>query len=119
MVTMHSAPRLVRRIISALLIAALALSPVVTFAAAAPEHPNGGITVDGGAPCEMPCDGCGDGKASPACAVACAGLVASIPRAAIAALPQMRPTRAAAILQVRFAGREREPDKPPPKTVLV
>lgn len=115
---MHSAPRLVRRIISALLIAALALSPVVTFAAPAPEHPDGGIAVDGGAPCEMPCDGCGDGKASPACAVVCAGLVASIPRAAIAELPQMRSTRAVAILKIRFTGREREPDKPPPKTVL-
>jgi hypothetical protein len=115
---MHSPPRLVRRIVSALLVAAVALGPVVTFAAAAPEHPDGGIAVDGGAPCEMPCDGCGDGKASPACAVACAGLVASILRAAIAALPQTRPTRAAAILKIRFTGREREPDKPPPKTSL-
>ena len=116
--TMHSVPTLVRRILSALLVAALALSPVVTFAAAAPKHPGDGMAVGEGAPCHMPCDGCGDGKASPTCAVACAGLVASIPQPATVALPRMCAPRAAAILKIRFTGREREPDKPPPKAVL-
>jgi hypothetical protein len=108
----------VRFALGALLAAALALSPVAAFAGVGAAMDHGGATVsDESAPCDMPCDDCGDGKPSLACAVACSGLVASV-LADAPALPSAVPlTRTAAVLKIVSDGRQREPDKPPPRAI--
>ncbi|MBL9095691.1 MAG: hypothetical protein JNK07_02090 [Alphaproteobacteria bacterium] len=108
----------VRFALGVLLAAALALSPGIAFAGIGSAHQDAVMTTDTGAPCDMPCDDCGDGKSSAACALACSGLIASIPAPAFAALPTVPAAHAEAILAILFAGREREPDKPPPRPVL-
>lgn len=109
----------VRFVLAALTAAALALSPVAAFADVTIVMDHGGATAsEDSMPCDMPCDGCGDGKLSPACAAACAGLVA--PGIVDApALPVAIPTAGAeTILKIVSDGRQREPDKPPPRSVL-
>jgi hypothetical protein len=108
----------VRVVLGVLLAAALALSPAVAFAGVGMAHKDTVMMTDRGAPCDMPCDDCGDGKSSPACALACSGLVASIPAPTFPALPAVPAAHVEAILAILFAGREREPDKPPPRLVL-
>ena len=108
------------RFLGALLGAALALSPLAAIEAMAvpAESSSHHAVVPDTPPCDMPCDDCGDGKSSAACALACSGLIASIPAPAFAALPTVPAAHAEAILAILCAGREREPDKPPPRPVL-
>lgn len=108
----------VRFVLGVLLAAALAVSPGVAFASVGSAHHGAVMTTDAGAPCDMPCDDCGDGASSAACALACNGLIVSIPAPAFAALSTLPAAHAEAILAILSAGREREPDKPPPRPVL-
>lgn len=115
---MNLVPKLPSRIVSALLAVALAFSPVAAFAG----HQDAAGTVHSAAsdempPCDMPCGDCAEGDVSAACAIACSGLIAAIPS-------QPAPLRHSAVMRVRaasavvVAGRDREPDKPPPRLIL-
>lgn len=101
-----------------LLTAALALSPAFAFAAQPMPSSGEAMAAHGDAPCDMPCDGCGDGAPMSSCVVACLGLTAAMPPVATVAMPVVRAMRAEVPSNVVLAGREREPDKPPPRTVL-
>lgn len=104
--------------LGALLAAALALGPVVAFAAAQPMHHGEPMAADDGVPCDMPCEGCGDGIPKWSCAIACLGLIAAMPPCAIVATPGVRAIRVEAQSRITLAGRDREPDKPPPRLAL-
>jgi hypothetical protein len=114
---MNVDPRLLKRVVSVLLAAALALSPVAAFAGhqdMAGTHP---AATDEMPPCDMPCDDCADDEVSPACAIACSGLIAAIP-APPHPMPQSTAMRVRVISSTAAAGHEREPDKPPPRRNL-
>ncbi len=76
------------------------------------------MTAHESAPCDMPCSGCDKDGMSPSCAVACAGLAASVPATAAVVWPIARAVRVQPALDTNLRGRAREPDKPPPKTNL-
>lgn len=113
-------PKAIVRLLSLLLIAALATGPIVVFAKAgvmsAGEHD--ATVMNDVAPCEMPCNDCGDAQPSPGCVIACAGLVAPALLAGESALPGAPAAHAPQELSTTLSGREREPDKPPPKLIL-
>jgi hypothetical protein len=108
------------RILGVLLCAALALAPVGAVTAAempavaSHEH----AAMNDTTPCDMPCDGCADGKASLSCVAACIGLIAAIPAADALPLPANLAHRVVESANDALVGREREPDKPPPKPIL-
>jgi hypothetical protein len=106
------------RVLGALLAAALALSPVVTFAHASSPPSGDAMAMHESAPCDMPCDDCADEAPSPACMIACSGLIAAIPSIDAVAQPQVAAARAATVLTDLFNDRRREPDKPPPRPIL-
>lgn len=115
---MNVDPKLLKRVVSVLLAAALALSPFAAFAG----HQGMAGTVHATAtdempPCDMPCGDCAKGGASPACAIACSALIAAIPAPPLP-MPQSAVTRVRVISAVAAAGRDREPDKPPPRRDL-
>lgn len=101
-----------------LLAAALALSPVVAFAAAQPMPSGEAMAAHDDTPCDMPCDDCGDEAPLSSCAMACLGLTAAVPPVVIAAIPAILAERVEIRSNVVLAGRDREPDKPPPRLVL-
>ena len=74
--------------------------------------------MDDTTPCDMPCDGCADGKASFSCVAACSGLIAAIPATHVLRLPHTSAHRVMESPNDALVGREREPDKPPPKLIL-
>lgn len=108
------------RILGALLCAALALAPASVVAAtempadSAHEHALMAETT----PCDMPCDGCAGDKTSFSCVAACSGLIAAIPAADVLRLPATLAHRVVDSANDALVGREREPDKPPPKSIL-
>lgn len=108
------------RVLGVLLCAALALAPV--GAAAAAEITAGAsheqADMNDTSPCDTPCDGCADGKASLSCVAACIGLIAAIPAADSLRSPATSAHRVVENANDALAGREREPDKPPPKLIL-
>jgi len=118
---MRRLPKMTGKFLGVLLAAVLALAPVLTFADTA-------LALDKAAhatsasheqpPCDMPCDGCADDEAPFVCKVGCNGVAASLP-----ALDATQPQAivAAKISPLRSdarTGRDREPDKPPPKSHL-
>jgi hypothetical protein len=116
---MQRVAKSLRFALGALLAVALVLSPVAAFAAPQPaHHPSDTMAGDGGAPCDMPCEGCGDEMPSLSCAMACLGLFAAMPPAAIIATSSVRAMRVEAHSHSARASRDREPDKPPPRHVL-
>jgi hypothetical protein len=112
-------PKIVGVVLGLLLSAALALSPVAAFAdavgAAMPPDKHS-AAMDETPPCDMPCDGCADGS-SLQCLIACAGLIAALPAVDVVRRPVVHAYRAPASPKTLLSGREREPDKPPPKLI--
>jgi len=108
------------RFLSALLCAALALSPVAAFAAtSAPSEPGmHDAAMSKSTPCDMPCKGCADRNPSLSCLSACMGLIAAIPIFDGAPVPHAFAHRATVAVQNALVGTKREPDTPPPKLVL-
>ncbi|MFM9863043.1 MAG: hypothetical protein ACKVRO_05505 [Micropepsaceae bacterium] len=116
---MRKTARFFRSAIGVLLAAALAFSPVAALGAPTQSaHQSDAMTADGGAPCDMPCDGCGDGQSSLSCLIACAGLAGSLLPAMQLALVGELTSRAVPKPNASLSGQEREPDKPPPKMIL-
>jgi hypothetical protein len=115
---MNVVRKLPKRIVSVLLAAALALSPVAAFAGhqemTRTVH---AVAMDEMPPCDMPCGDCAKGKISPVCAIACSGLIAAI-ASPIVAMPYSTVMRLRVISAVPSVGRDREPDKPPPRPAL-
>jgi hypothetical protein len=105
------------RVLGALLAAALALSPVVAFAHTASPPSGDAMAMHESTPCDMPCDCAGEAP-SPACMIACSGLIAAIPSIDAVAQPHVAAARAATVLTDLFNDRRREPDKPPPRPFL-
>lgn len=117
---MRRLPNIVGLILGVLFSTALALSPAVAFAKAldvgvAGDH---GTAAHQTTPCDMPCDGCQDTDASPACMSACSGLIAAMNAIEPLRQPAVMFTRATPLPKVQRDGRDREPDKPPPKHLL-
>lgn len=116
MMAMQLVRKIATRFMSALLSVALVASPVTAFADV-PMHLDA-MTAHEGAPCDMPCSDCNKGGMSPSCAAACAGLAASMLSTAALARPAARATRIQPLVNIELTGRDREPDKPPPKLIL-
>jgi hypothetical protein len=116
---MNLVQKIMARALSLLLVAALAIGPVVVVAQAESmsvgEH---AAVMDESVPCDMPCDGCDMGGPSLSCVMTCAGFVASIAATDVPPGPSIAADRVSPVLQRQLDGREREPDKPPPKLVL-
>jgi hypothetical protein len=102
------------RALSLLLVAALVIGPIAIVAQAgsmsAVEH--AAVMND-----PAPCDGCDTGGPSLSCAMICAGFVG-----AVATIDQQFGScgfadRVTPVLHRQLAGRECEPDKPPPKLI--
>jgi hypothetical protein len=105
------------RLLSALLCAALVLSPVTAFGAtSAPTTHDSAMSKS--MPCDMPCKGCSDRVPSLSCVAACMGLVAALPSFERARAPRAIAQRVALAVHRTLVGVEREPDTPPPKFVL-
>jgi hypothetical protein len=115
---MNVGRNLPKRVVSVLLAVALAFSPVTAFAGhqgmAGTVH---AVAMDEMPPCKMPCGDCAKGKVSPGCAIACSGLIAAIPSPTLS-MPSSTAMRVHLISAVAAAGRDREPDKPPPRRSL-
>lgn len=106
------------RFLSALTCVALALSPVLAFNADAASAPVAASSeMSPSSPCDMPCDGCADGK-SLGCMLACNGLIASIPVIDPGKNQETSGQRIVRAARAMLAGRQHQPDTPPPKFVL-
>lgn len=117
---MSLVPKVIVRFLSLLLIAALATGPIVVFAkaGAVSTSEQDATAMNVVAPCEMPCNDCGDAQPSPECVIACAGLASPALLTAAGALPMAPAAHAPQELSTTLSGREREPDEPPPKLIL-
>lgn len=106
---------LVGRFLSALICVALAVGPVAAFAAdAEPAHMSASTAMSPNSPCDMPCDGCAEGE-SLGCILACNGLVANIPMIDPERVQEILGQRIVCAGKAMLAGRQHEPDTPPPK----
>ncbi len=116
---MNVVPKLAKRIVDVLLAVALALSPVAALAGQ--DHmpkTSHSASLDRSSPCDMPCGGCDEGISKSFCMLACLGLNTAVAPVAIAAMPVILAIRIEAQSNIVLAGRDREPDKPPPKSIL-
>lgn len=104
-----------------LISAALGVAPVAAFANICPPASSEmhEAMKSGGVPCDMPCKGCADGKASASCVAACMGLIAAMPAPEGVSLPATFVERSPIRAQRMALGTERQPDTPPPKPLLV
>jgi hypothetical protein len=114
LVIMSFMPKNWVRALSLLLVAALVIGPVVIVAQAVSmsEVEHAAFMND-----PAPCDGCDTGAPSLSCVMICAGFVG-----AVATIDQQFGSFGAAdrvtpVLHRQLAGRECEPDKPPPKLI--
>ena len=115
---MRAFARPLRTIIGAFVSLALAVSPAAALALVKAMPPVAAMTGGEGTPCDMPCDDCGDKAMGTACAVACAGLTVAVPATAAVAPSMPAAARIYMPARVSFVGRDREPDKPPPRLFL-
>ena len=117
---MRRARTIARNLFVALLCAALALGPVAAMAAAAPnaQSQTSASAMADDMPCHKPCDGCDKGAMSLMCVVACSGLIAAIAPVDRFLSPVSVARRVASVPNDLLAGRQREPDKPPPRLFL-
>lgn len=116
LMAMHLVRKIAARFMCALLAVVFTAAPIAAFADV-PTHRDA-MTAHESAPCDMPCNDCDDNGMSASCAVACAGLAASVPATAAVVWPIARAVRVQPALDTDLRGRAREPDKPPPKTNL-
>lgn len=110
-------PNFLGLVLGVLFSIALALSPAVAFAEVLNVGDHGAAT-DESTPCSLPCDGCQDTDKSLACVSACSGLIAAMTAIEPLRQPAVTLTRATPVPKVHRDGRDREPDKPPPKQLL-
>ena len=103
------------RLLLAVLLAVAPLLLAAPFASAADAMHQ--ADSHSGAPCDMPCDGC-DQKSMPDCAAKCSAVLFTGLFAEQSAPAPVLAPRIAAVREHRLAGREREPDKPPPRSIL-
>lgn len=115
---MRSVAKTFRHIPGAFVTLAFAVSPVAALAGAKVVAPVAEMTADAGAPCDMPCDDCSGDARGAACAVACIGLTVAVPATTPPAPSMPAVARIEIPAKVPFIGRDREPDKPPPKLIL-
>lgn len=115
---MRVAAKTLRLMLGVFVSLALAVGPAAALTIVKAAPPMTETTGGDSAPCNMPCDDCGGDVKGAACAVACVGLTVAVPATASSA-PSMP---AAALIEVpakiSFTGRDREPDKPPPRLAL-
>lgn len=106
---------LVERFLSALICVALALGPVAAFGAEAETAlMSASSNMSQNSPCDMPCDHCTDSK-SLGCILACNGMVASMPPIDPGSFHETAALRILSAGRTLLAGRQHEPDTPPPK----
>lgn len=115
---MRVAAKTLRLMLGVFVSLALAVGPAAALTIVKTAAPMTEMTGGESSPCDMPCDDCGGDVEGAACAVACVGLTVAVPAAASPA-PSMPATALIDVpAKVTFTGRDREPDKPPPRLAL-
>lgn len=111
--------KLAVQVFIALICAALIVAPNATLAMSAPAgHSMSAMHGGHNAPCPSPCRDCGDQNLSVSCIAACMGLSAGIPPVADAFVHPPATFCATIMAPAAVRGQHREPDTPPPKTLL-
>lgn len=116
---MRTFAKIFRTTLGAFVSLALAASPAAALTGTKAKAPVAAMTGGESAPCDMPCDDCGDKASGSACAVACVGLTVAVPTTTSVVLSMLAVARIDVPVKVPFIGRDREPDKPPPRLSLV